>query len=233
MITLKASLHLHTKEDPEDGTIITYTAKDLIDQAHQLDFQVLAVTLHNRLYFPEELREYAQNKGIILLPGVELSLKKSSWQNTHILIIGVNELPKIKSLVELKLWRKQHPKALIIAPHPNFLIQSLGLKTLTKEADIFDAVEHSWFYTKLFNQNHKTAQVAKKISKPLVATSDMHDNQYLKNDYCLVTAETNSPQDIINAIKKGQIKNVTHPKTIFNIISFVYRFLRPRTGKKL
>ena len=35
---LKADIHLHTKEDPEDKDFIKYSAKDLIDKAAKLDF---------------------------------------------------------------------------------------------------------------------------------------------------------------------------------------------------
>ncbi|HNX10598.1 MAG TPA: PHP domain-containing protein [bacterium] len=233
MPILKASLHLHTHEDPEDGTLIKYTARDLINQAKQLDFQVLALTLHNRLYFPPEIKDYAAQRGITLLPGIEISLQKSRWHNAHVLIIGAESLPSLKTLAELKAWRKNNPQPLVMAPHPNFLVQSLGLKTLKRNAEIFDAVEHSWFYTKLFNQNRQAARVAKKLNKPLVATSDMHDNRYLKDDYCLINCQSNRPTDIIAAIKKGQLQNVSRPKEIIEIIKFVWRFIKPRPGKKL
>ncbi len=233
MPILKASLHLHTKEDPEDGKIIKYSAKDLIDQASQLDFQVLAITLHNRLYWNPELEHYAQERNIILLPGTEVSLKKNPWSQAHVLIIGAKSLPPIRTIDDLEKWRHDHPECLVIAPHPNFPVQSLGLKILPEKLNLFDAWEHSWFYTRIFNLNKPTIKLAQQFKKPLISTSDLHRHRFLKDDYCLIDCEKADQASIITAIKQGRLKNISRPKGILELVFYTLRFIRPRKGKKL
>ncbi|GAI08342.1 unnamed protein product, partial [marine sediment metagenome] len=69
---LKADLHLHTSEDPEDK--VRYSARQLIDYASQKGFDVLAITNHNFYTYNDYLRDYAASKGILLIPGIELSV---------------------------------------------------------------------------------------------------------------------------------------------------------------
>ena len=65
---LKADLHIHTKEDPHDN--IGYSAKQLIDHAAKLNFDVISITNHDTSSYTEELAEYAKLKGILLIPGI-------------------------------------------------------------------------------------------------------------------------------------------------------------------
>ena len=64
---LKADLHLHTAEDPNDR--VSYTAKELISKAADEGFEVLAITNHQCLTFNQRLSAYARERGILLIPG--------------------------------------------------------------------------------------------------------------------------------------------------------------------
>ena len=88
---LKVDLHLHTKEDNYDN--LDYSAKELIDRAVELKFDVLAITLHNEIFFSKDLISYAEQKGILLIPGVELSIEKK-----HVLLYNVSE-DELKELI--------------------------------------------------------------------------------------------------------------------------------------
>jgi len=46
---LKTELHAHCQGDPEH--YLPHTAKQLIDQAHKQNFDVLAITCHNRVIY--------------------------------------------------------------------------------------------------------------------------------------------------------------------------------------
>jgi len=69
MEKLKAELHAHSLEDPYDH--LKYPATTLIDRLASEGFKVLALTLHGRQYCPRELKAYAADRGITLIPGVE------------------------------------------------------------------------------------------------------------------------------------------------------------------
>lgn len=61
MKKLKADLHLHTKEDPQDN--VKYSGMELIDQAYQKGFDVLAITNHRQVTYDNYLAEYARKRG--------------------------------------------------------------------------------------------------------------------------------------------------------------------------
>ena len=64
---LKAQLHIHTKEDPQDYRFVRYSAKELINRAAERGFDVLAITCHNRVVYNQELKDYAQKRNILHL----------------------------------------------------------------------------------------------------------------------------------------------------------------------
>src|SRR6266850_5994010 len=70
---LKVELHTHTAEDPMDR--IPHTTFDLIDRAAELEFDALAVTLHDRQLDLDPYLSYAEERGIILIPGIERTVE--------------------------------------------------------------------------------------------------------------------------------------------------------------
>ncbi len=145
---LKADLHIHTQEDPKDK--IKYTAKELIDEAWRQKFDVLAITNHNLVTYDDYLKKYALDKGIILIPGIELKV-----EGKHIILLNVNDEGEreIRTLEELRDYKNE--SSLIVAPHPYFpMFASLGAK-LGQYIHIFDAIEYTHFYFKGINFNRK------------------------------------------------------------------------------
>jgi hypothetical protein len=57
---------------------------------------------------------------------------------------------------------------LIIAPHPFFPAPKCLNGKLRENLDLFDAIEHSHFYTRTFNFNQKAIEYARKMGIPLV-----------------------------------------------------------------
>ncbi|MBU2440759.1 MAG: hypothetical protein KKA43_00330, partial [Nanoarchaeota archaeon] len=144
---LKADFHIHTREDPYDKYLISYTAKDLIRFAAKKGFEVLSITNHESVYFNKVIYDYAKKKGILLIPGAGAKI-----EGKHVLLINItnDDLKKIKIFEDLK---KLKDSALIIAPHPFFIKKScLGIK-LEKYIDYFDAVEYSHYYMKMFQNS--------------------------------------------------------------------------------
>jgi len=108
---LKADLHLHTAEDPLDR--IRYTAKELITKAAEEGFDVISITNHHQMTFNQDLYSYAQERGILLIPGIELTI-----QRRHVLVL--NPPPHKKCSDFFSLSKLHRPETLIIAPHPYF-----------------------------------------------------------------------------------------------------------------
>src|SRR4030042_312462 len=78
---LKADLHLHTAEDPLDR--IRYTAKELISKAADESFDVISITNHHQMTFNQDLLSYAQQRGILLIPGIEMTIRRR-----HVLVLN-------------------------------------------------------------------------------------------------------------------------------------------------
>lgn len=203
MTWLKVDLHTHTSEDPQDR--ITYNAYQLIDRAALKNFDAISITNHDFVLYTDKLAEYAKNKGILLIPGMEITLS-----NKHVLLInpGFRSNPKGRSLSELENIKTE--SNLIIAPHP-FFPQCRALKSeLFSYLSYFDAIEFSHCYNRFFNLNKKAVKAAASYDLPLIGTSDCHSLWEFGTTYFFVDAEKNVPS-IIKAVKQGKIRTVSSP----------------------
>lgn len=215
---LKCQFHTHSEQDPEDK--ISYSEKDLISSAEKLNYDVLAITCHNKIVFNKNLRKFAEKKGILLIPGIELSIKK-----THNLILNpTNEILEVKTFEDLRKYKKHHPECLIIAPHPFFPTGKSLKKNLINNIDIYDAIEYSYCYTKSKNYNDEAVALAKRWKKPIVASSDCHILKYLNLSYAEVKAKK-SISSIFKAIKQNRIKNHTQPISYFTIFKILFKMI--------
>jgi predicted metal-dependent phosphoesterase TrpH len=81
---MKIDLHSHTKYS--DGHL---TPKELIDRAHNMQVDVLAITDHDTVDGIQEAMDYQsmQKRSMQILSGVEIS---TSWHNFDIHILGLN-----------------------------------------------------------------------------------------------------------------------------------------------
>ena len=200
---LKVDLHLHTSEDPVD--IITHSAPQLIDRAAELGFDALALTLHDCDFRDPGLRSYARDRGVLLVPGVERTI-----EGRHVLLINFPErTDHVRTFDDLAALRKASD-GLVIAPHPYFPDTSCLRWRLDRYADLFDAVEWSYFWTRGLNFNRQAARFAAAHGKPMVASSDLHDIRQLGRTYSLVFADP-TPEAICAAIRAGRVAIQTTP----------------------
>ena len=194
---LKVDLHLHSSEDPVD--VITHDAHQLIDKAAELGFDALALTLHDYDLDDPALRAYAHDRGIVLIPGVERTV-----EGRHVVLLNfAGRTDHVRSFADLAELKRQS-NGLVIAPHPYFPDTTCLRWRLDRHADLFDAVEWSYFWTSGLNFNAKAASFAAKHGKPLVASSDLHDLRQLGRTYSLVFAER-EPDAICAAIREGRL----------------------------
>jgi predicted metal-dependent phosphoesterase TrpH len=200
---LKVDLHLHTKDDPAD--VISHDAHHLIDSAAELGFDALSVTLHDRDVSDPHMVDYARDRGITLLPGVERTI-----EGRHVLLINFPQpTDHIRTFEDLRRARADS-NGLVIAPHPFFPDSSCLRSTLDTHADLFDAVEWSYFWTGGLNFNARAARWATEHGKPLVANSDLHDLRQLGRTYSVVFSERD-PDAICSAIRDGRVSVYTSP----------------------
>lgn len=200
---LKVDLHLHTSDDPAD--VISHDAHSLIDSAAELGFDALAITLHDRDLSDPHVFDYARDRGITLLPGVERTI-----EGRHVLLINFPQpTDHIRTFDELSRVRTES-NGLVIAPHPFFPDSRCLRSDLDSHPDLFDAVEWSYFWTGGVNFNARAARWAAEHGKPLVASSDLHDLRQLGRTYSVVFAERDADA-ICSAIRDGRVSVYTSP----------------------
>jgi predicted metal-dependent phosphoesterase TrpH len=213
---LKVDFHIHTAEDPHDH--IPYDSFQLIDLAGQKGFDVLAITNHNEVLNSAKLAEYAEKKGILLIPGME-----ANYSDKHVLIINPDFTinPPGRSLDELE--RIKNENNLIIAAHPFYP----GFKSLESELlthiHLFDAIEFSQYYNKLINFNKQAVEIAKEYGKPLIGNSDCHFLREFGKTYSLVEADKDI-RSVIAAVKSGKVERVVKPVSLYTMSRVMLTF---------
>lgn len=207
---LKAQLHCHAAEDPHDW--IPHSARDLIDRAADLGFQVLAITLHDAQIDSPALGDHARSRGIVLVPGTERTI-----EGRHVLLLNfpAAEAERVRTLEEVaRLKRRRH--GLVIAPHPFHPGPTCLRGLMDEHADLFDAVELSFFYTTDWDPNQRAVHWADVHGRPLVGTADVHRLWTLDRTYSLIDARPD-PSAICAAIRAGQIEVRTSPLTLAEV----------------
>ena len=221
---LKADLHLHTAEDPLDR--VRYTAKELISKAANEHFDVISITNHHQMTFNHDLSSYAQERGILLIPGVEMTI-----QRRHVLVL--NPPPDRICSDFLSLSKLCRPETLIVAPHPYFPGTYSLNGHLLKHQNLFDALEYCHFYSSMINFNQRALEVCQSYGFPLVGNSDAHFLSQLGTTYSLIYAEKNL-DSIFAAIRGNRVEVVTRPLKTLEMGSIANRFLRMKLrGKRI
>ncbi len=220
---LKSDLHLHTAEDPLDR--IRYSSKDLISKAADEGFDVISITNHHRMTFNPDLFSYAHEKGVLLIPGVELTIRRR-----HVLVLNP---PPFKTCSDFpSLSKLRRPETLIIAPHPYFPGTYSLNGYLLRYLHLFDALEYCHFYSSIINFNQKAVEVCRRYGFPLIGNSDSHFLSQLGTTYSFIYAEKNV-EAVFSAIRQNKIKVATRPLKTLEMGSIANRFLRMKIRAKI
>lgn len=209
---------MHTKEDGFEP-FIEYSAEELIDKAAEANFDVIAITHHMAVYFPKHLSDYAKKKGILLIPGTEAMV-----EGNEVLVLGKT---KVKSHMTFSELKELHDSgALVIAPHPYYPKKECLMWNLKKHKDLFDAIEYCHFYMGWFTNmfNRMAIRASKKLGKPMVGTSDVHNMYQFNNTYTLVDAEKNI-ESVFSAVRKGKVEVVTNPLSTTKLLKHIWSML--------
>jgi predicted metal-dependent phosphoesterase TrpH len=201
---LKVDLHLHTAEDPED--LISHDAQTLVERAHDLGFDALAITLHDRQFADGRLAACAEDLGITLIPGIERTI-----EGRHVLLLNFPPAAAedVRCLADVAAL-KSRCNGIVVAPHPFFPHRSCLRSRMESHAELFDAVEWSYFWTGGVNFNERASRWAREHGKPVVGNSDLHDLRQLGRTYSIVDADRNADA-VCDAIRAGRVTLATTP----------------------
>lgn len=196
---LKVELHSHTADDPHDR--IPHTAEQLIDRASALGYGALAITLHDRQLDSPRLTDYAYQRRVVLIPGIERTIA-----GKHVLLLNFTmEAQSVRSFADVAALKRRQPKGLVVAPHPYFPAPSCLWGLLDDHEDVFDAVEVNGMFTESVDFNAPARRWAEARRVPLVGNGDIHRLPQLGTTYSLVDAPP-YPDAICAAIAAGRVK---------------------------
>jgi PHP domain protein len=130
-IKMKIDLHIHTKMS--DGEL---TPKEVIDKAIENKVKVISIADHDTIEaYTEEFIQYAENKGIKLIKGVEISTKINKC-GIHVLGYNIDvENEKFKESL-YKIRNARHEYLYNVSEK----LEKLGYYINTEELDKIDAV---------------------------------------------------------------------------------------------
>jgi predicted metal-dependent phosphoesterase TrpH len=216
---IKIDLHIHTLDDPKD--VIDYSAHQLLERAQSLGFGVLAITLHDAVFDRQEVFADAAAMGILLIPAAEVRLEGA---DVIVLNVSANDVLDLKTFADLRALRGHRGDSVFtIAPHPFYLLGGSIGPRLLDEIDCFDAIELCHFHKGLLNPNWRAAAVAKKFSKPLIATSDAHRLHAFGRHYTMIPSPVRlAPEDIFAALRRGPLRLTSPSASIRDLASAIY-----------
>ncbi|HEY7287461.1 MAG TPA: PHP domain-containing protein [Vicinamibacterales bacterium] len=216
---VKVDFHIHTADDPFD--LIPYTTRQAIDRGAEQGFSALALTLHDRQLDIRPLESYARERGIVLIPGVERTIR-----GRHVLLINFPAAAEsIGSFDELAALKRQNPQGLVIAPHPFFPHLNCLRGLVNEYADLFDAVEINGFWARALNFNRGAVEWAQKHGKPVVGNSDAHRIHLIGMTFSLVDADPH-PDAICAAVREGRLETRSTPLSTLRAAQYLLVLLR-------
>jgi len=230
-LRLKADIHIHTGDDPLDYVI--HSNREMIDHAANLGFDVLSITNHDFMSHREELTDYAEHRGIVLIPGVEATI-----ENRHVLIYNFDYWSSPpRTFEDVYRLRRDNPDLLVVAPHPFFPSQFCLQRKLLEHIELFDGIEYSHFYMKKMNFNRRAEGLACRTDRTLVGTSDAHFLWQMGVTYSYIEAKEKSLSAVLEAIRQGKVEVATRPLPAVDILlrlrnypSLKWRHLARRKG---
>lgn len=210
MPRFKADLHIHNNTDPrerEHGVIGLMSPCEIIDLAHKNGYNILSFTNHNNFFDDNSVKEYAENKGILLIPGIE-----AKTEGKHVLLYNPPHDVPLDSFDALRTALTE--ETLVCAPHPFYPGDTSLHDVLMENLDVFDALEHCHFHSRWWNPNKRTCDISNRYKLPLIGSSDLHCKWQFGSTYSLIDADELSVSSVIAAIKKGYVEVVSKPISV-------------------
>jgi predicted metal-dependent phosphoesterase TrpH len=196
---LKIDIHIHTTISP-DGAIIPQEIPRILKLKQ---IEGVAVTDHDR-FFTGEVR------GAIIIPGIEVSTREG-----HLLGLGeVGEITPGLSVDETIRIIHERGGVAILA-HPYDLIRG-GIKPahVTEPLDGIETINSRAHPFRL--SKYLAEKTARRLGIPTLGGSDSHTPETVGDAYTRVDTKSTLIEDILEAIKKGDVEAQGGPSGSMN-----------------
>jgi len=192
---MKCDLHCHTFYSYDSTT----PPPEMVEAAIKRGINCLAITDHNEIRGALEAIEYAKDKSILIIPGIEIKSKEGD-------ILGLNIekiIPKGLSAKET-IKRIKEAGGIGVIPHPFGWFCSFkdNLENLVPEIDGIEVLNSS-----IFGSGNKMALAfAQKFDLPFTAGSDAHFPNFVGQAFLEIPGENLSLEEVLEKIKKREGK---------------------------
>ena len=92
----------------------------------------------------------------------------------------------------------------VIAPHPFLPTAASPGRCVINNVDIFDALEHTTYYFRLFDYNRRNRRIARRLGLPMLGNSDAHYSCHFGRTYTMALAQK-TVGGVIEAGKKCRV----------------------------
>jgi len=194
---MKCDFHIHTHYSYDSNS----SPKEIVDKAIKERIDCLAITDHGEVKGALEAIEYAKEKPILIIPGIEVKSKEGD-------ILGLNVKEKIPNGLSAKetIKRIKERGGFVVIPHPFGLFCKFrgNLKELIKEIDAIEILNASIFG----NGNEMAKEFVKENNLPFTVGTDSHFPNFIGKCYLEIPGENLSIEEIFEKIKKKEGKIV-------------------------
>ncbi len=194
---MKFELHCHSWHSHGRKIIWEGTASpgQMVDALKKSGFGGLALTDHDSIAGWEGARRAAKSKGMVFIPGMEVSTLSG-----HMIAMGISEPVKPRLPLDDTIDLIHDQGGIAIAPHP-FDVRGEGVRDEFIKADAVE-VFNSLNLTRV--ENSLTRAKARKSGLPAVGGSDAHSIEMLGMTANIIEAD--DADSALRQIRKGNVR---------------------------
>jgi predicted metal-dependent phosphoesterase TrpH len=192
---MKCDLHCHTFFSYDSLA----SPKEIVDAALKNGIDCLAITDHGEIEGAIEAIEYAKEKPILIIPGIEIKSREG-----EILALNIKEkIPDKLSTIET-IEKIKKLGGMVIIPHPFSLFCKFkgDLEKLKGKIDAIEVLNASVFGS----GNKRAIDFAKKHNLPFTVGSDAHFPNFVGKVYLEIEGKNLSAEEVLAQIKKRNAK---------------------------
>ena len=208
---MRCDLHCHTCYS-QDSTALP---EEMVEAALKKGINCLAISDHGEIKGARKAIEYAKDKPILIIPGIEIKSKEGD-----VLGLNVKEIIPNKLSAEETIKKIKELGGLAIIPHPfGWLCSFKGdIEEIAEEIDGIEVFNASIFGL----GNKKALDFAQKFNLPFTAGSDAHFPNFVGQVFLeipgenlsfkeaiassLASAKASAIEEILNQIKNKNVK---------------------------
>lgn len=190
---MKADLHIHTYYSYDS----TASPEEIIKAAVKKRIDCLAICDHGQIKGALETIEYAKDKPVLIIPGIEIKSKEGD-----ILGLNISEIIPNKLSATETIERINKSGGLAVIPHPFGWSCSFrgNIKKIAYEIAQPPAIEI--FNASIFSSgNKKAAEAVKSYNLAFTCGSDAHFPNFIGRAYLEIPGENLSVEEVLEMIK--------------------------------